>query len=166
MKKISVVLFVCGLVFASPAFAQEEGGWNKRSFAFGGGGGFTASYSDSTFFHVGGGFETISPVGVGFVVDFGYQGFTGNHRVFGVVSVSPALVYEIPLRGKVRPYARAGLGIIANGSGSEGLWNIGGGVNYWFRERAGIKVEVRDSFSGTYLDNGMLEVLVGVMYHF
>ena len=163
MRAISVVVLSCSLLLASPTFAQEEAEWSKRVFGFAG---FGNEISFSNFFVVGGGFETISPMGLGFVIDVGYLQYdaAGNYYL----SMSAAAVYEFPLESRVRPYARGGLGFIADleDEGGHAVWNVGGGINYWFHERVGLKAEVGYSRGRSYYRNGLVEATFGVMYRF
>lgn len=163
MKKISIVVLAV-MLFASPALAQDVSGVNTRGFVFVAPGTYTG-YDSETMLRFGGGIETVARNGLGFAFDAGWLTTTRGLEN-GITSVSGAMLYEFPLDRPVRPYLRGGAGLIANRSGSEAFWNIGGGINYWFRDRHGLKVEVRDTFTDSNMRYGLLEVLVGYMFKF
>jgi hypothetical protein len=163
MKKVSIVVLGI-LLFASPALAQEGKEVERRSFLYAAPGVFTG-WGDLTTLRFGGGVEFVAANGLGFAFDAGYLTDAESFS-FGLGSVSPAVMYEFPLRGRVRPYLRSGIGLMAGSGGGALFWNLGGGVNYWFRDRTGLKVEVRDSFHTASLRYGLLEVMVGLVFKF
>ena len=82
-----------------------------------------------------------------------------------MVSISPTVIYEFPLDGRLKPFARGGIGILAGRGGGAAFWNIGGGVDYWFKERMGLRVEVRDSFD-TNPRYGFLDFMFGLVFKY
>jgi hypothetical protein len=64
---------------------------------------------------------------------------------------------------KVKPFVTAGFGGAASGDGSVGLVNFGGGLNYWFRDRLGLRVEVRDQVD-TDFDVHQVSLRVGITF--
>lgn len=164
MRRISIVVLVM-LVFASPAFAQENPGTETRGFFFVAPGTFTGYSGDPVMLRFGGGVETVARSGLGFAFDAGW--LTSSEGMdYGMGSFSGAVMYEFPVNGRVKPYVRGGAGIVANRSGGEPFWNFGGGINYWFRDSTGLKVEVRDTLQDTNLRYGLLEVMVGLIVKF
>ena len=161
MKKVIVVVFGT-LLFAAPAFAQNSQGADKRAFFFGAPGVITGT--EATTARVGGGVETVWSNGLGFAFDAGY--FTGSDFGNGAVSFSPAIIYEFPVNGRVRPYVRGGGALLANRHGGVALWTVGGGVNYWFKERMALKVEIRDSFASEDPRYGLLDVMIGLVFRY
>ena len=161
MKKVIVVVFGT-LLFASPAWAQESQGADKRAFFFGAPG--VIMGTDAATMHVGGGVETVWANGLGFAFDAGY--FTGSDFGNGAVSISPAMIYELPVNGRVKPYVRGGGTLLANRSHAGLLWTVGGGVNFWFKERMALKVEIRDSFFAEDPGEGLVDVMVGLVFRF
>lgn len=76
-------------------------------------------------------------------------GAGGDGRViwpgFGVGSLDGVVRLAPDATGKVQPFAGGGVSGILGGDGSGKGWNINGGVDYWMRERFGIRFEVRDT---------------------
>jgi hypothetical protein len=69
-----------------------------------------------------------------------------GQRAFGPTfgMISGNLSYHLPLAlPRVDPFATGGLTFIA-GSGAAGLYNVGGGVNFWFLPKIGARFEIRD----------------------
>ena len=112
----------------------------------------------------GGGVETVWSNGLGFAFDAGY--FTGSDFGNGAVSFSPAMIYELPVNGRVKPYVRGGATLLANRHGGVALWTVGGGINYWFKERMALKVEIRDSFASEDPRYGLLDVIIGLCFRY
>ena len=161
MKKVIVAIFGT-LLFASPAFAQNNQGADKRAFFFGAPG--VIMGTEATTVHVGGGVETVWSNGLGFAFDAGY--FTGSDFGNGALSFSPAIIYEFPVNGRVKPYVRAGGTLLANRASGLALWTVGGGINYWFKDRMGLKVEIRDSFLSEDPSTGLLDVMMGLVFRY
>jgi hypothetical protein len=79
-------------------------------------------------------------IGVG-----GELGVLAGHNSFGFVSANGSYHFNVPGGSKVHPFVTGGLGTTLNLVGSgELLANVGGGVNYWFLRRLGLRVELRD----------------------
>jgi hypothetical protein len=55
--------------------------------------------------------------------------------------------YHFGRHGSWGPFVTAGYSNFFTLTGSNDLANIGGGVNYWYRERFGLKFEFVDHFS-------------------
>jgi hypothetical protein len=95
-----------------------------------------------TTLHVGGGGEGFVYKGLGVGAEIGYMGFTerfGNG--FGVFS--PDVSYHFNRSGKVNPFVSGGYSLAFRNGVSHG-GNFGGGINYWFSERAAVRFEFRD----------------------
>lgn len=115
-----------------------------------------------------------------------HVGLGGEGRVYKGFHVGGDIGYAFPYRA-----ATAGIGVLSlNGSyrfnlkneklvpfvtgGFSGLFrsgwisgmNVGGGVDYWFRERVGLRAEVRDYFRPVGGDFGvhLLEVRLGLSF--
>lgn len=101
-----------------------------------------AGASVADVFTVGGGGEALLYRGLGIGADLGYQ-FARGSAGDGVGLGSINGVYHFARRGKVVPFVTAGYGI-AFRSGHLNLYDFGGGVNYWFLRRLGLRAEVRE----------------------
>jgi len=87
----------------------------------------------------GGGGEWVWPDGLGFSLDFTVLPDAESFQP-GAVLISPAMIYEVPRRGTLRPFVRAGVSLI---NFYYPIADLGGGVNWWVTERLGVKGEGR-----------------------
>ena len=152
------------LLFASPAFAQANRRAETRAFVFAAPGVITG-FSDATVIHFGGGVEAVAACGFGFALDAGYLAEPDRFKS-GLGSASAAAIYQFRREGRAQPYIRAGGGWLVGAYGGAAFWNIGAGLNYWFEDRKGLKVEVRDTFDSTGPRYGLFEVAFGLVFKF
>jgi hypothetical protein len=95
--------------------------------------------------HVGGGGEGLFYKGLGVGAEIGYLGIIrqlGN----GVGVLSPNVSYHFTnatKSGKFAPFVTTGYSLLFR-DGVASAVNIGGGMNWWFKERVGLRVEFRD----------------------
>jgi hypothetical protein len=129
------------LMAAGTSFAQHSSG-----YLFAGPVGVANSFYTNwqgTLVNVGGGGE--KGIGQHFAIG-GEAGALIPTQQFGsavaLLSVNPA-VYFRPGRPRLDPYVAGGVGVLTRG-GSAFVWNIGGGVNYWFSNHVGLRIDVRD----------------------
>ena len=162
MKKAIFAVFLT-LLFASPALAQDRSGADKRVFFFGAPGVLTGT--DTTTVHFGGGTEVVWSNGLGFAFDAGYLAEPAYFSS-GAMSFSPAMLYQFPIDGPVKPYVRGGGTMIVGTFGGDLLWTIGGGINYFFKDNMALKVEVRDSFHSYDPGGGLVDVLIGLSFRY
>jgi hypothetical protein len=138
MKKLIVSLFLFVLL-PSVALAQsnDKRGWG---YLFGGVGG--ASNGEGAFAHVGGGGEGLLYKGFGMGAEVGYVAPISENFGDGVglLSVNPA--YHFNRSQKAQPFVTGGFSL-AFRNGASGGGNVGGGVQYWFKEKAALRVEFR-----------------------
>jgi hypothetical protein len=133
---------IIGLAFLTAASVSAQ---SSHGYAFVAPGGFSvAGFTEATL-HGGGGFEAIVVrrwVGVG--AEVGWLG--PMERIgSGVGVLSPNGYFHFAgdrLRG-IDPFATAGYTMFFR-SGTESLFNFGGGLNWWFRDGIGLKFEIRD----------------------
>ncbi|HYO84222.1 MAG TPA: hypothetical protein VES20_22650 [Bryobacteraceae bacterium] len=84
---------------------------------------------------IGRGWTAGAEVGVISAVDNEYG------RTTGLLSAGPE--FHLPTGGRFDPFLTGGGSKL--GVGGDGwMWFYGGGLNYWFRQRLGIRVEFRD----------------------
>lgn len=101
--------------------------------------------------HIGGGGEGLVYKGLGVGAELGYlapwQSF-GNG--LGVLSLDGSYHF-LPHRGegKVVPFVTSGYTLFFRSGTANGV-NFGGGVNYWFRDHLGLRLEFRDNVWTTY----------------
>jgi len=97
--------------------------------------------------HIGGGGEWFFSPKAGIGAELGYIAALQDFRD-GIGTFSPNLVALFrPNRRetKVRPFFTGGYTLFFRNGAANGV-NLGGGVNYWFNERCGLRFEVRDNF--------------------
>ena len=101
---------------------------------------------------VGGGAEGLVYQGLGAGAELSYLStVTGFRDGLGVFS--PNVSYHFlnaTKSGKVVPFVTGGYTLYFRSGKAHGF-NYGGGVNYWFKERVGLRFEVRDQ---VFLNNG------------
>jgi hypothetical protein len=93
--------------------------------------------------HVGGGVEKLFRERIGVSAEIGALGLWNNYRgAIGIFSVNGS--YHFGDRaGKVDPFVTGGYSLGFR-SATLNFGNFGGGVNYWFRDGLGLRVEFRD----------------------
>ena len=127
------------LALASPALAQETtAAVTRTATVFGSLGGMSSG--SSGLLHLGAGEDVIWPNGLGFGADFGYIGATTGFAD-GLMMLTAGPIYEFRTSSSFKPYVRGGLTVALNGDVALSLMHVGGGVNKWFDERWGMKLE-------------------------
>ena len=124
-------------VFTTPAAAQG----NSYGHLFAAAGG-TAPNGTGTL-HFGGGGEGVFSNGAGVGAELGYvhafRDFTSGVGVFAI----NGSYHHLKSGSKTTPFITGGYSGFFRDGYSNGI-NFGGGVNYWFKERTGLRVEFRD----------------------
>ena len=125
------------LSLASIATAQSHG------YAFFAPGGASSSSHTEAIYHFGVGGDWVFWKGLGFSPELGYVNANQARfdSGFGVGSLNAT--YHFGRRAKLDPFVTAGYSA-AFRTGYLNMANFGGGVNWWWRERMGLKVEFRD----------------------
>lgn len=116
-----------GYVFAAPGIVANEAGGRTATLHFGGGGEGLIKGGFGVGAEIGG----LAPVD-GFSEGFGVFSAGANYHFLNATK-----------SGKIVPFVNGGYTMffrdgVANGG------HFGGGVNYWFKERVGLRFEVRD----------------------
>ena len=140
MKKVLIAVFALALIPAS-VFAQEgkmPRGWG---YVFGAVGSSSGGFGHTTV-HVGGGGEGLFYKGLGAGAEVGYLGRDGFGSGFGVASVNVAYHFARPGQ-KVVPFVTGGA-TVAFTTGATTGGNLGGGVQYWMKDRVALRFEFRD----------------------
>lgn len=106
---------------------------------------FSAGACQHGYFNlgVGGGGERFIWRGLTLGGELGYYTFPADRNGgYGVITINPGYHFvNRKIAKKLDPYISATLaGLAFNGGGSAGAGYLGGGVNYWFRERAGLQI--------------------------
>ena len=160
MPRIAIVATALVLL-ATPTLAQGRAEGHRRAGAlFGSLGG--VSDGTAPLFHVGAGEEVVWSNGLGVGGDFGY---IGPNSEFGegllLLTVGP--IYEFRTSGRYKPFVRGGVSLAFGQGGALPLMHIGGGLDQWFDERWGLRLEVRDHLHPRYLGFQVVEFTVGLL---
>ncbi|HXG67653.1 MAG TPA: hypothetical protein VNO70_21305 [Blastocatellia bacterium] len=122
------------------ASAQDVSDRKAWGYAFGAVGKF--SDSGPATLHFGGGGEGVLGKGFGIGAEVGYVAPAENlHAGFGLFSVNPA--YHFDSGKKLVPFITGGYSLAFRGATASG-GNFGGGVQYWAKNRLGLRFEFRD----------------------
>lgn len=164
MHKFFFVLFLLALSppllgAQTPSSAEYRG----HGYAFGAVGGATGS--SDPLFHVGAGGERLLYKGFGIGGELGYL-WVGERPDAGLGVLSADAQYHFlnaSRSGKVVPFVTGGYSLLFRSGALNGA-NFGGGVNYWFKERAGLRFEVRDHFLPQNADTHFIGFRVGITF--
>jgi len=137
-KLVFVILLAVLSPFAAAAQSKEHWG---QGYAFVAPGGTTEGGSTLQF---GAGGEALVYKGLGVGGEIGYLGFTRElSQGFGVLS--PNVSYHFlnaSKSGKFAPFVTGGYSLLFR-DGTALAVNVGGGMNYWFKDRLGLRLEFR-----------------------
>jgi hypothetical protein len=125
------------LVAATAAMAQSHG------YVFVAPGAASGGHNSSALIHLGFGGEAVLPMGIGAGAEVGFMGRT-SLDVLGTASLNG--YYHFKRSGAWTPFATAGYSNFFTITGHNNLANLGAGVNYWYKDHLGIKLEFRDHF--------------------
>ena len=95
--------------------------------------------------HIGGGGEGLVYNGLGVGGEIGYLGSADGLRD-GIGVLSTNISYHFTKATKSRkfaPFVTSGYSMVFRGSAINSV-NIGGGANWWFKDRIGLRLELRD----------------------
>lgn len=94
--------------------------------------------------HFGGGGEFDLYKGLGLSIDLGYMARTERlSSGIGIVSPNGRYAFRRSADSKLIPYITAGYSLLFRNSVAN-AFNFGGGIDYWFAEKFGLKAEFRD----------------------
>jgi len=127
------------VAFGGALFAQDSSG-----YVFFAPGGITAGGHTAMTLHFGGGGEGILGKGIGLGLELGALGPRSDlSESIGVFSPNGYFHFSRSRGQKSDPFVTAGYTLFFR-HGTANLWNFGGGANYWFSEKIGLRVEMRD----------------------
>jgi hypothetical protein len=145
-------IFFLTLITAGAIMAQSHG------YVFVAPGAASVGGTNAALIHLGFGGEAELPMGVGAGAELGFLGRT-SLDVLGTASLNG--YYHFHRDGSWKPFATAGYSNFFTFTGHNNLANIGGGLNYWYKDHLGIKIEVRDHFSSGTNSANYLEFRFG-----
>lgn len=138
-KLVFVILMVVLLPIAAAAQSKERRGQGYVFVAP------TTTSEGGAFLHIGGGGEGLVYKGLGVGGEIGYLG-AGEALGNGVGVLSSNLSYHFrkaSKSGKFAPFVTSGYSLVAP-SDAVHAFNFGGGMNWWFKDRIGLRLEFRD----------------------
>lgn len=144
MRKLCLLLLVLALTPAL-AVAQDSEGRRLQGYVFAAPGGISAVGNTAAAFHAGIGGEGLLYKGLGAGAEVGYL-FPTRAPGDGIGIFSLNGSYHFVNQNKPRkvvPFVTAGYSR-AFGQGGFNMVNYGGGVNWWMRDRLGLRLEARD----------------------
>ncbi len=131
-------IWFLALFTATAMMAQSHG------YVFVAPGAASVNGTSAGLIHLGVGGEAVLPMGIGAGAELG---FLGSTSLDALGSLSLNGYYHFHRDGSWKPFATAGYSNFFTFTGHQNLANIGGGVNYWYRDHVGIKLEFLDHFS-------------------
>lgn len=144
MRRLAFALVVLLLVPAL-AGAQDANGRRAQGYLFAAPGGVSVLGNTAATFHAGLGGEYLVVKGLGFGGEVGYLFPTRSPGDgIGIASVNGSYHFVNDNKErKVVPFVTLGYSR-AFGQGGANLINFGGGINWWLRERVGLRLEGRN----------------------
>ena len=141
MRVLSIRRVLLALVLCAAARAA---GAQALGYAVAGPAGYKGFFSSNAgLVHAAGGGEVLAGGRLGGGGEFGVLAGSGGALL--VTSVNGVYHgYRITDAQKVQPFLTGGYTYMTNGEGSFNAWNLGGGVDVWFKDHAGLRVEYRD----------------------
>lgn len=126
----------------------------SHGYVFSGAGGFSSDGLTSGAAWMGIGGNGVLDHGIGIGAEAGFMGPWRDLRYgIGIGSVNGSWYFR--RRGAVLPFVTGGYSVYVRNGATSGF-NAGGGVDWWFQPRLGLKVEIRDhsgagNMRGTHL---------------
>ena len=112
--------------------------------------------------HFGGGGEAYVYKGLGFGAEIGYLSpIKALDQGLGCLSINGLYAFRGSAGGKVVPFISGGYSLLFR-SGTLNAVNFGGGINYWFTRKVGLRLEFRDHVSPAYFQDHLLQGRVGI----
>ena len=111
--------------------------------------------------HIGMGVETLLFRGLAAGAEAGVLGAIRGSDPLGLLSLDGS--YHFSRQRKIVPFLCAGYSVIG-GNGRRSLVNLGGGINWWFRERHGFRLEFRDHIYADGSSRHLLGFRVGYSF--
>lgn len=153
-----IIRLVCLLApIAGSMLAQSHG------YVFWAPGGVTSHGNTSGAMYLGGGGEGISRIGLGGGGEIGYvtpwESFSA-----GIGTASANILFHLHPSRRVVPFVTGGYTLFFR-SGRANGFNLGGGVNWWFAKRTGLKAEIRDHVgTGPLRNDHLWAVRLGLIF--
>jgi hypothetical protein len=147
---------------ASAQTAREHHGYG---YGFGAPGASVGDGGSNATLHFGVGGERLVYKGLGAGGEIGYVGsMTDLSAGIGVGSGNASYHFKTAASsGKLDPFLTGGYSLAFRSDVASGF-NVGGGVDYWFKERLGLRVEVRDHVFPVFRNMNLIGVRIGLTF--
>jgi hypothetical protein len=137
MKRVRIVCLLLSF-WAGAALAQSSNGYGFFGF------GVSDAYlGGPQVLYYGGGGEAILGKIVGAGGELGARTWPHFHRTYGLASANGYVHFTANRRPRFDPFVTGGYTLQFR-NGHANLVNFGCGLNYWFRNTLGIRIELRD----------------------
>jgi hypothetical protein len=158
-KPFSVILLVVLLPLAAAAQSKDHHGQGYFFVAP------TTTSAGGFGLHIGGGGEGLVYEGLGVGGEIGYLG-AARQLSQGIGILSPNVSYNFTKAskaGKFVPFVTGGYSLLI-GSDAVHALNVGGGMNWWFKDRLGLRLEFRDHVALQFGSPHIFGVRVGLAF--
>ena len=158
-KPFFVILLVVLLHFAAAAQGKDRRGQGYFFVAP------TTTTAGGFGLHVGGGGEGLVYEGLGVGGEIGYLG-AAQELSQGIGVLSPNVSYNFTKAsksGKFAPFVTGGYSLLI-GSDAVHALNVGGGANWWFKDRLGLRLEFRDHVALRFGSTHIFGVRIGLAF--
>jgi hypothetical protein len=125
----------------------------------------TATTAGDFGLHIGGGGEGLVYKGLGVGGEIGYLGVS-QELSRGIGVLSPNVSYNFTKAsksGKFAPFVTSGYTLLF-GSDALHAANVGGGVNWWFKDHLGLRLEFRDHVALQFGSAHIFGVRIGLAF--
>jgi hypothetical protein len=158
-KPFFVILLVVLLPLAAAAQSKDHHGQGYFFVAP------TATSAGDFGLHIGGGGEGLVYKGLGVGGEIGYIGASRElSRGIGVLSPNVSYNFTKASRsGKFAPFVTGGYTLLV-GSDALHAVNLGGGVNWWFKDHLGLRLEFRDHVATQFGSTHIFGFRIGLAF--
>jgi hypothetical protein len=163
--RIAFLAIVLLMMFAVGASAQSPREHRGYGYGFAAPGASVVDGGSNATLHLGVGGEGLVYKGLGVGGEIGYIGsMTEMGSGFGVGSANASYLFRSAgSSSKLDPFVTGGYSLGFRSEASSGF-NVGGGVNYWFKERVGLRIEVRDHVFPEFGNMNLIGVRLGITF--
>lgn len=165
MNKLIVTTFIL-LAIPGYSLAQSSGRPAGQGYVFFAPGGASNSGFTNSTIHVGGGGDIFVWKGLSAGAELGGIWPTEDiASIIGVLSVNGSYHFYGSTPRKVVPFVTSGYTLLFR-EGADNAANVGGGVTWWFRDKAGLRLEFRDHiWSQRRSTVHLWQVRIGLSFH-
>ncbi len=141
LKFSILILTLC----SAAAWGQADKKYSGHGYVFFSPGLAYSSGHSAGLFHVGGGGDALLYKGLGVGAELGYfSSWRDSSNGLGLLSVNGSYYARAERIAKVTPFVTGGYSLAFDRHGHGNAVNFGGGLQYWFHDRAAVRLEVRD----------------------